>query len=109
MLKQNERLSREQFAHYNRVGKKVHGEYMSLSRSNSPTFHGSVVVSKKVAKSAVVRNALRRRVYSQLYGVKTKVEAGVFIFFLKPGAAAISKAALRVAVVELIERSVKAA
>jgi hypothetical protein len=48
-------------------------------------------------------------VYSQLYGVKTKVEAGVFIFFLKPGAAAISKAALRVAVVELIERSVKAA
>jgi RNase P protein component len=68
-----------------------------------------VVVSKKVAKSAVVRNTLRRRVYAQLYGVKSTGATGVFIFFLKPGAAAISKAALRVAVAELIERSVKAA
>lgn len=109
MLKQKERLSREQFAHYGRVGKKVHAEYVSLSRSNSPTFHGSVVVSKKVAKSAVTRNTLRRLVYAQLYGVKCAGATGVFIVFLKPGAAAISKAALRVAVRELIERSVKAA
>ncbi len=109
MLKRTERLSRTLFAQYGKTGRKTHSEYASLSRSNSLSFHGAVVVSKKVAKSAVTRNTLRRRVYAQLYGTKSAGVTGVFIVFLKPGAAAISKAALRVAVRELIERSVKAA
>ncbi|MEK7462045.1 MAG: ribonuclease P protein component [Patescibacteria group bacterium] len=109
MLKRAERLSREQFAYYGKAGKKLHGEHASINRSHSPTFHASVVVSKKVAKSAVVRNTLRRLVYAQLYALKVTGETGVFIIFLKPGAAAISKAALRVAVAELIERTLKAA
>lgn len=34
-----------------------------MQNSNTPTFRAAVVVSKKVHKSAVVRNRIRRRVY----------------------------------------------
>jgi ribonuclease P protein component len=45
----------------------------------------SVVVGKKVAKSAVRRNALRRRVYAQLKNlIETTGYKGVLIIIVKP-------------------------
>jgi len=47
-------------------GKVVRGQYCSLKYVPNPrrtTYRAAVVVSKKVHKSAVVRNRIRRRVY----------------------------------------------
>ena len=48
-----------------RKGKAVRGEYVSLRYADSrkPDYRLAVVVSKKVSKSAVVRNRIRRRIY----------------------------------------------
>jgi ribonuclease P protein component len=49
-----------------------------------PTLHVSVVVSKKIHKSAVKRNKLRRRIYDMVrrYRDATGI-SGVYIFVLK--------------------------
>ncbi len=44
-----------------------------------------VSVSKKVSKSAVKRNAIRRRVYSSISKFLEKVPSGLFLFVAKPG------------------------
>jgi ribonuclease P protein component len=46
-------------------GQTVRGEYVSLRYlgTNRPDYRLAVVVSKKVSKSAVVRNRIRRRIY----------------------------------------------
>lgn len=47
-------------------GKVVRGQYCSLKYISNPrrsTYRVAVVVSKKVHKSAVVRNRIRRRIY----------------------------------------------
>ncbi len=51
--------------HVYRTGKSVRGEYLGLRyvSSKKPDYRLAVVVSKKVSKSAVVRNRLRRRIY----------------------------------------------
>lgn len=48
-----------------RKGKAIRGEYISLryAPSRRPDYRLAVVVSRKVSKSAVVRNRIRRRVY----------------------------------------------
>lgn len=48
-----------------RHGQAVRGEYISLryAQSRREDYRLAVVVSKKVSKSAVVRNRIRRRVY----------------------------------------------
>ncbi len=61
-----------------RKGRTVRGEFMSLRyvQSRSKDYRLAVVVSKKVSKSAVVRNRIRRRIYEvvRLYKVKAGVE-----------------------------------
>ncbi len=53
-----------------RGGKIARGPYLSVKYSPAPSavgkFRAAVVVSKKVSKSAVVRNRIRRRVYEIL-------------------------------------------
>lgn len=48
-----------------RTGKSVRGEFVSLrfAPARQPDFRMAVVVSKKVSKSAVVRNRIRRRLF----------------------------------------------
>ncbi len=109
MLKRSERLSRAQFAEFGRKGKRVHGDGVTLSFSSHPTFHGAVVVSKKVSKSAVRRNRLRRQVYAQLQLSKQSGKVGVYVCVLKPEAEKMTSAQFRGAVKNLIERSGKPA
>lgn len=57
-------------------GKTVRGQKMSLKyieNQRRQTYRASVVVAKKVHKSAVVRNRIRRRVYS----IISTAEAGI--------------------------------
>ncbi len=49
-----------------RNGKVVRGQYLNIKYINNPkrdNFRASVVVSKKVSKSAVTRNKIRRKLY----------------------------------------------
>jgi len=50
-------------------GQTIRGQYCSLryiSNSRRRTYRAAVVVSKKVSKSAVVRNRIRRRMYEMI-------------------------------------------
>lgn len=48
------------------------------------TFHASVVVSKKVARLAVARNKIRRRIYDIVRNYKSHTNGqGVYIFVAK--------------------------
>jgi ribonuclease P protein component len=47
-------------------GKTIHGSYCALKytpNSKRTTYRAAVVVSKKISKSAIVRNRIRRRIY----------------------------------------------
>jgi ribonuclease P protein component len=67
MLPKRERLTRTQFDHFFAVGKRLHSPLVQVIYTESPEPHGSAVVGKKVAKRAVDRNTLRRRMYALLY------------------------------------------
>ncbi len=109
MLKRSERLNRAQFTEFGRKGKRYFNDSLSISVFPYPTFHGAVVVSKKVSKSAVRRNKLRRQVYAQLHSAKQSGRSGVFVCILKPEAEKMTSAQFRGAVKNLIERTGKPA
>lgn len=54
-----------------REGKTHRSEYFSVKvlKKTKSNYRSAVVVSKKVSKSAVVRNRIRRRIYEQLRGL----------------------------------------
>ncbi len=53
--------------------------------SSSGNARAAVTVSKKVSKSAVTRNKIRRRVYSALRGQMTKLSPNMYLIVAKPG------------------------
>jgi ribonuclease P protein component len=107
MLKKANRLSRAEFSHFFRSGKRHHSENLTIVAVPFSSFHGSVVVSKKVAKSAVTRNEIRRMVYGQLEGKKEG--GGVWIVLVKPSFCDLTKQARRTETYKLIERIPKPA
>lgn len=107
MLAKQQRLSREAFTQYFKIGKRFQSAYATLIIASSTEFHGSVVVSKKVSKKAVVRNTLRRRVYAQLYKLNKKEIRGVYILVLKPAVMSLSRSKQHEAIVDVIEQGVK--
>ncbi len=109
MFKKTERLGRDQFDSFFKTGKRHHSEYATLVYSPYPTLHASVVVSKKVHKSAVARNTLRRRIYAQLRTLKERECTGVFIMVLKPTFKKLTRLEAKQHVESLIERIVKPA
>jgi len=84
MFKKSERLGRADFTHYFKCGKRQHTDVLTLVHQTHNELHVSVVVGKKVAKKAHDRNALRRRVYGQLYARLKGKASGVFIVVVKP-------------------------
>lgn len=85
MLKQTERLNRLDFSKFFKRGKRWHFPHLTIIYHDYPTLHASVVVSKKVAKTAVRRNKIRRRIYARLHNIlKAKNKTGVFIIITKP-------------------------
>lgn len=109
MLKRSERLNRQQFSELGRNGKRFHSDVATISFTKHTNFHAAVVVSKKVSKSAVVRNTFRRRVYALLYQAKQKGQIGVFVVVIKPEAKTVSRAVFKETITELIGRIQKAA
>jgi ribonuclease P protein component len=109
MLKKSERVARADFSRFFKQGKRLHGEHLTAVVSPFPTFHASVVVSKKVSKRAVERNTFRRRVYAQLYALKKQEFKGVVIVTIKPSFATLTKAEAKVAIEALVVRIIKSA
>jgi ribonuclease P protein component len=85
MLKKKERLTRTEFDRSFSSGKRTHTPYFQIISSPSDSFHGSVVVGKKVYKKAVDRNRLRRQLYSVLYHFhKNNASTKTYILITKP-------------------------
>ena len=86
MLPKKERLSRQEFNRFFSVGEKIHTPSLHIVYAPHASFHASVVVSKKVAKLAVRRNKIRRRIYDIVRRYqREKHTTGVFIFLTKSG------------------------
>lgn len=68
MIPKKSRITRENFEKVMKKGGLLNSSLFSLRFLQNPykTTHFSVVVSKKVAKTAVSRNRIRRRAYSVL-------------------------------------------
>jgi ribonuclease P protein component len=66
MFPKEERLTREEFEQAFKHGVRVHTPATLFIYAAAGTRGAAVVVSKKVAKSAVLRNRLRRQVYTAL-------------------------------------------
>ncbi len=107
MLAKQQRLKRDDFSKHFKLGKRFNSPYATLVVSDSVTFHGAVVVSKKVSKKAVSRNALRRRAYAQLYKNARQVDKGVYILILKPEISSLSRASQHETLAKLIEEGLK--
>jgi ribonuclease P protein component len=91
MFSKNERLNRSEFNHFFAVGKRIYSPYFTIITAPAPTQKVAVVVGKKVAKSAVRRNMLRRRVYAQLREQSQSLGQGVFIMLVKPAFARLTR------------------
>lgn len=94
MLPKRERLTTERFDQVFKTGKRYHSPYFQIITTPSPTFHGAVVVGKKVYKKAVDRNRLRRQLYGVLYRhQQTQTKRGIYIIIAKPAIIGLSQAA----------------
>lgn len=109
MLKKSERVARSEFSAFFKQGKRIHSDHITAVVSPFPTFHASVVVSKKVSKQAVERNTFRRRIYAQLYTLKKKDFKGVVIVTVKPSFSSLTKAEAKAAIEALVVRIMKSA
>ncbi len=83
MFKKSNRLTKSEFEEYYKIGRKIHLPHLTIVIHKIPTLKTAVVAGKKVAKSAVRRNTLKRRVNAILRKQVTK-DLGVLIIILKP-------------------------
>ncbi len=106
MLAKKERLTRKEFDFHFKQGKRFHGEALQLILSPSQTFHGAVVVGKKVYSRAVDRNRVRRSLYPVLaqYG---SARTYTCIIIAKPALKKVSLAQVREELRGLLATSIK--
>jgi ribonuclease P protein component len=89
MLAKNNRIPRSLFGELLRSSHYVNSGGFSLRFSFADTYNRpqiGISVSKKVSKSAVTRNTVRRRVYSLVHTILPRMKAGAYLFIAKPGA-----------------------
>lgn len=85
MLSKKNRLSRNEFDLFFRVGKRSRFTAFELVSAPHTGFHVAVVVPKKVASGAVVRNRVRRKIYGIVRRVGLERGArGAFILIARP-------------------------
>jgi ribonuclease P protein component len=104
MLKKANRIPRGQFDLVFKTGKRLHSPLLQLIYIPGEMAF-SVVVSKKVAKQAVMRNRLRRRLYGvveRFFNVTNSPVLFQGIFILKPGAAKATRASLATEAADLL-------
>lgn len=82
MFKKTHRLNRSEFERFFSNGKRYHTKNLQLIYTPYPTLKVAVVVPKKIIKSAVGRNTIRRQLYHQLVPLISN-GTGAFIFIAK--------------------------
>jgi len=92
MLTKKERLTKQEFDRSFSLGKRIHSKELQIIYHPSPTFHAAAVVGKKVYKSAVARNRLRRQLYGAIYRYHKRHEVpGTIIMIAKPAIIEVSQ------------------
>lgn len=92
MFKKSERLNRVEFSEYYKKGKRNNFDHLTLITSKISDLKVVVVVSKKVAKSAVQRNLIKRRIYARLRDLLyIQKYHGVLIVIVKPTYATLTR------------------
>ncbi|MCA9358600.1 ribonuclease P protein component [Candidatus Kaiserbacteria bacterium] len=110
MFKKSERLNREDFSRFFKIGKRYNNDNLTIVYNQHPSLHVAVVVGKKVSKHAVRRNKIKRRIYARLQDVfKVNNQTGVFIVVVKPGFNSLTRAAADEFLVESIAPITKSA
>jgi ribonuclease P protein component len=88
MLPQKHRVKTEDFTNVLNNGKKIFGEYFTLTYlKNTPHFKASVVISKKIAKKAVNRNMQKRKTREAIRKIFSPLDSSSYpyscLFFIK--------------------------
>ncbi len=87
------------------MGRRVQSQSFLLVTTPQSVLYVSVVVSKKVAKTAVVRNKVRRRIYDIVRAYrKAHGVTGVYIFIVKNGAPTLPYEVLREEVLSVLKK-----
>lgn len=103
MLSKRQRLSTAAFKEVFKAGRRLHTPYFQVVYLKSTDFHASVVVGKKVAKTAVRRNRLRRQVYGVLSRAHLSAALPLtLILIAKPALATVPSRAVVEAAHELV-------
>lgn len=102
MLSRSSRLTRGAFSEVFKHGKRKRLPYGQVLFVPAKDFCASIVVGKKVEKTAVGRNALRRRLYAALYTLKAKGQTGRVVFIAAPSVKGVDKALVRQALQEAV-------
>jgi|SRR6185312_7399807 len=105
MLPKNKRIPRSLFSEILKSRRFAHSAHFSLRIGSSPSKASrlAVSVSKKVSKSAVVRNTIRRRAYSAVAAELPSLPAGLYLVVAKSGAEKIKGEALEKELVTLLK------
>lgn len=107
MLNKKSRIPRKSFSDLLTNSKYVNSPDFSLRfilNQNTSNPRIGVSVSKKISKSAVVRNTTRRRIYSALRGLITNLPNGTFLFVVKNGGEKIKGEKLAQELYKLLEK-----
>lgn len=80
--------------------------YFSLQVKSSDTVRVIISVSKKVSKSAVVRNTIRRRIRPIIRELTPNLKTGTYLIVVKPNAEKIKGEELKNELIKLI-RSIR--
>lgn len=91
-------------------GQSVRGSVISLKyakRDPTKAYRVAVVVSRKVSKSAVTRNRIRRRVYEQTRALSEAIPPGTDLVFLvySDQVATMEAAKLQKSITELVQKA----
>lgn len=111
MLKKAERLKKAEFDRFFAVGKRFHSDSLQLIYvpSTEQGFQAAAVAGKKVSKSAVDRNRVRRRIYAALRALhEAQPLSGVYMVIAKPTARTASYQELSTTLAELVGKAHKA-
>lgn len=104
MFPKKQRVTKDTFEKSAKTGSRKAGLHFSLTITPSPDAISrfAVVVSKKVAPTAVERNKTRRRVFGALEAM-SPIQPATYIFFAKKGAPELSYKNLEAEVRTLIK------
>lgn len=107
MIPKTNRINREDFEKVMKKGGFLNSSFFTLRFLKNPinSTHFSIVVAKKVAKTAVLRNKIRRRAYSILRkSEKTLKNKGFLILFAKKGVEKATFKAVEADILKLLEK-----